>query len=250
MVKKNSNTEHNVVDAKAKEYHLAIEKYHAIAWYSRVEIFSSVVVVSLQVATLIKLFENYTGTNVIAMIATIIFAYIIADFISGIAHMIGDSNTHYTSIIGPFIAVFHLHHSRLIYKNKHPIKIYFYESGQKFWMILYLSALLIMQSYGAINFCSALFLVAIGILSSVAELSHFWCHNKAQCNIIVQYLQKYRILLSMKHHGFHHRNDNTHYAFLNGMTDPLVNLIAYHFCKGYKNHADLHLTIHGDSQNN
>lgn len=250
MMKTKSNTEHNTVDTKAKEYAVAIEKYYGIAWYGRVEVFSSVIVVSLQIVTLIKLFENYTATSIIAIIATAIFAYIITDFISGIAHMIGDSNTHYTSIIGPFIAVFHLHHSKLIYKNKHPIKIYFYESGQKFWMILYLSALLIMQSYANVAFCLDLFLVAIGIFSSFAELSHFWCHNKTQCNIIIQSLQKYRILLSMQHHGFHHRNDNTHYAFLNGMTDPLVNLIANHFCKGYKNHADLHLTAPADTQNN
>jgi len=243
-MKKNLNDDNSNGYIKANEFKVAIEKYNSIVWYSRVEVAASVIIVFLQIASLIKLFQHYTAASVIAIIVTVVIGYIVTDFISGIAHMIGDNNTHYTSIIGPFVAAFHLHHARLTYKNNHPIKIYFYESGQKFWLVFYLLILFTIQNTVNLNFCLDLFLVIIGVLSSVAELSHFWCHNRTQCNIIIRTLQKYRILLSMQHHRFHHCNDNTHYAFLNGMTDSVVNLIANHLYMGYKKHADKHVAVY------
>jgi hypothetical protein len=40
------------------------------------------------------------------------------------------------------------------------------------------------------------------------------------------------------------RLDNTNYAFLNGITDPLVNLIAQKISNGYKNSTDLHFALY------
>jgi hypothetical protein len=34
--------------------------------------------------------------------------------------------------------------------------------------------------------------------------------------------------------------DNVSYAFLNGLTDPLINHIASRFYRGYKQNTDLH----------
>lgn len=226
---------------KITEYKVAIEKYNTSPWYRRVEILSSLIVISLQILTLILLFHQYVESNLIALVMTIVISYIATDFINGLVHMIMDNNTHYTSIIGPFIAAFHLHHSKLIYQTNNSAMLYFNESGRKFWLVFYLAILFLIQCCVHMNFYLALFLVGIGLFSCFAELSHFWCHNGRDNNSVIQLLQRYKILLSMDHHKFHHNKDNTHYAFLNGMTDCALNLIAHYFYQGYKNRADKHI---------
>lgn len=240
-MKKSQQDDNNNLDIKTKEYKVALEKYNTVFWYTRTETVASVIVITLQIATLITLFPQYNASNIMAIIMTIVIAYVATDFINGLAHMIADNTTNYTSFVGPFFAAFKLHHSKLYYQSKHPIKIYFYESGHKLWLVFYLLIIFIVQHCVNLNFCLNLFLVIIGTLSSVAELSHFWCHNSQNGNAIIRALQKYRLLLSMKHHRIHHCSDNINYAFLNGLTDPLLNIIARIFYQGYKNRSDLHI---------
>ena len=61
---------------------------------------------------------------------------------------------------------------------------------------------------------------------------------------MIAWLQSKRILLYKPYHLQHHRDDNIQYAFLNGMTDSLLNIIARYCFKGYKNHADLHVSLY------
>jgi sterol desaturase/sphingolipid hydroxylase (fatty acid hydroxylase superfamily) len=82
------------------------------------------------------------------------------------------------------------------------------------------------------------FLVYVGFLSSVAEVSHYLCHtSNSQLTLI---FSKCGLLLSKKHHARHHLEDNVNYAFLNGWSDQLLNLIAKQFYPGYKNTTDRH----------
>lgn len=226
------------MDIKTQEYKIAIEKYNHIAWYTRIEFITAMIIIALQIASTIKLIQNYQTSSVVFTAITLLIAYMTTDFINGVVHMLMDNNTNYQSIFGPFIAAFHMHHSKLIYKNNHILKIYFYETGHKLWLVFYLLIISILQWFVHLNSHLDLLLVAIGIFSSFAELSHYWCHHQSQCNWIIRALQKYRILLSMQHHKFHHNKDNTHYAFLNGMSDYFLNIIATLFCKGYKNRSD------------
>jgi len=237
-----NNSSH--LQLKIKEYKTAIEKYNNIAWYRGIEVLASMIVITLQSATIMNLFYHHKTTGIIAIILTVFIAYVVTDFISGLVHMIMDNNTNYSSIVGPFVATFHLHHHKLTYQNKHPIKIYFYESGHKFWLVIYLLLLFIIQCFINLSFCLNLCLITISLMSSLSELSHFWCHNSPQAKGVIGLLQKYRILLSMNHHKFHHRDDNTHYAFLNGMTDPVLNVLANYLFKGYKNHTDKHVAAY------
>jgi hypothetical protein len=46
--------------------------------------------------------------------------------------------------------------------------------------------------------------------------------------------------MSKRHHARHHLADNVDYAFLNGLTDPLLNVIAKKLYPGYKDTTDLH----------
>lgn len=219
---------------------MAMQRYNHTKIYTCLERMNSILVLFLQATTLFNLIHQYDGTNFILLLVSFILAYILTDFINGLVHMYMDNNTHYTSIIGPFISSFHLHHSRLRYHYRSALKVYVYESGTKFWLLAYLTGLGVAQISLLMAFPLNLCLVSIGILSSMAEVSHYWCHNTTRKNKIINKLQKYRILLSKQHHAAHHRKDNTHYAFLNGMTDPLLNKISHYYYVGYKNHADRH----------
>ncbi|MCA0403198.1 MAG: fatty acid desaturase family protein [Proteobacteria bacterium] len=228
------------IEHKAKEFKLAIEKYQKLSLYMNFEWLIAIIIISLQGFTLVNLIQSYQHPGLFVLIFCFIIAYLATDFFNGLIHMMMDNNTQYTSVVGPFIAAFHLHHSKLKYTEKHPLIIYFNESGHKIWLAFYLVFLCLIQLKLHLNTELNLILTLFGILSSWAELSHFWCHNSSNSKIII-FLQKYYVLLSMKHHRLHHCQDNINYAFLNGLSDPLLNLIARFYYKGYKNNSDKHV---------
>ena len=135
----------NHLDVKVNEYKIAIEKYQNVPLYARVEIFIAVMVVILQIATFTQLIHQYDTTSIIAILITLFVAYVATDFINGFVHMIVDNSINYKSVVGPYVAAFKLHHTRLTYQNKHLIKIYFYESGHKIWLFFYLGLLYFSQ---------------------------------------------------------------------------------------------------------
>lgn len=226
--------------------------YHNNIFYNKFFIVSSTAVVGMQIISAFNLWKSFYPNgyfiDYLFIAVTLFSAYIITDFINGLVHMYMDNNTNYTSIFGPFIAAFHLHHRNKKYKTRHPFLVYFIESGPKFWLILYLGATLFLQYELNLPLVINIFLVSIGILSSFSEVSHYWCHNTNKKNFIIHKLQKMRLLLKKEHHFLHHRYDNINYAFLNGLTDPLLNIIAQKLYKGYKKNADLHALNYDDSQ--
>ncbi len=233
-----------MLEKKIYEFNIAIEKYHNNIFYNKLGYVISIVVIFLQLVALIQLgkqMESQVSVDKILYLVLFIFSYVLTDFINGLIHMYMDNNTNYTGLAGPLIAAFHMHHKQPRYRDRHAVLVYIYESGAKVWLPFFLGMTIILQ-YGVnlplgIHFC----LVSIGILSSVAEVSHYWCHNSRKDNKIISFLQKYRILLPKKHHMQHHLKDNKNYAFLNGLTDPLINFIAAKLFNGYKEHADKHV---------
>lgn len=228
-------------EIKVKEFSRAIEKYNTISFYMRFESLLAMLVILLQALSLVSLIHTYSFQGVSVFVLSIAMAYLATDFFNGLVHMMVDNNTHYTSIVGPFIAAFHLHHLKLRYTEKNPFKIYFTESGHKFWLVMYLIVLTGLQKSSFLEPNLNLMLVVFGILSSVAELSHFWCHNPPKNNAIITFLQKNHLLLSLEHHRLHHIHDNRNYAFLSGISNPLLNVIARNHFKGYKNNSDRHV---------
>ncbi|MFJ1269190.1 fatty acid desaturase CarF family protein [Legionella lytica] len=227
-------------DNKVNEFMHAIQKYLSHWRYKSFERLVSFLVISLQAMTLFNLIDTYESTSCFYLILVLIVAYIATDFINGLVHMYMDNNTYYNSAAGPYIAAFHLHHAKFFYTVRHPLRVYFDESGTKFWLLTYLLVLVGVQFSVHLSVFLNTGLVAFGIFSSIAELSHYWCHNATKKNRLILWLQNHHILLSKEHHKAHHCSDNTHYAFLNGVTDPLINLIARCYYQGYKNHADQH----------
>lgn len=233
---------------KIKEFQVAMDRYNRVPFYTHISRMISLAVMCLQLISIMNLIHLWQVATPLSLIFAFLCAYITTDFINGFAHLYMDNNTNYNSRFGPFIAAFHLHHVKPKYATKHPLEIYFYESGTKFWLVAYLILLILIQSLFTLPFTLLFGLTCIGTLSSFAELSHYWCHNAKDSHTMIRFFQKYGLLLSREHHLPHHRDDNTHYAFLNGVSNPLLNKIAGYFYRGYKQHTDKHAEAYAGTQ--
>lgn len=239
---------------KINQFKLAMDKYHSNIIYNKMGIFVATTVIILQSLVFYNIIYSYFNTSIInnyIIIFVFITSYLLTDFINGFIHLYMDNNSNYTSLFGPLIAAFHLHHRNQIYKKRPLYKVYFYESGAKLWLPIYLTIVIYIQTYENMSFYMNFSLASIGILSSIAEVSHYCCHNSTKDNYILFFLQKYKIFLSKKHHSHHHTQDNKNYAFLNGSTDFMLNIIARLFFGGYKKRTDLHVKAYiGKDTNN
>jgi uncharacterized membrane protein YecN with MAPEG domain len=234
-----------MLEKKIEEFKVAIEKYHHHGVYQWVGRVASVFVIVLQLTTAYCFFQNHDGcadpVHYFFLIPVFFVAYVITDFINGLIHMYMDNNTDYDSYVGPFVAAFHMHHKNPDYKNKNAIRVYFDESGAKLWLPFYLIVVVFVELKFNVLIYFNFLCLCFGILSSFAEVSHYWCHNATNKNRVIGFFQKWGVLLSKKHHTHHHVSDNVNYAFLNGVTDPLINKIAGYLYQGYKNNADQHV---------
>lgn len=175
-------------------------------------------------------------------IFAVVVAFVLADLVSGLVHLYMDHNDHYASIVGPFIAAFHLHHDTPRYTDRSLIHVYVDESGSKQWLVVFLlvlSFLFIFTATSPVLLCIGAY---FAFFSSISEVSHYLCHNSRAKP--VRLLQRLWILLPKKHHMQHHRIDNVNYAFLNGMSDPLINWIARNFFRGYRSGTELHTALY------
>ncbi len=225
------------LEIKQDQFIDAMSRYHATPNYERFNLTISITNVSLQAYLLAHLpFSSLSlGWHLIAFFCS----FVIADFINGLVHLYMDNNDNYESLAGPLIAAFHLHHVKLRYTENPVLKVYFNESGYKIWLVPYLLVTAALLQTNILSGMTLSILIYVGVLSSISEVSHFLCHNSK--SPFVRQLQNMRILLSPKHHARHHTEDNVNYAFLNGMTDPAINLLAKVFYKGYKEGTDLHI---------
>ena len=220
---------------KQKEFNQAMKAYHEHRYYQHIYKLVSFLNISLQLLLLIRIFS--LDITWYGFFVAFLIAYFLTDFINGLVHMYMDNNDNYSSKWGAFIASFHLHHQTQTYNNNNLFFIYFNESGAKFWLVPYLLFVVVFSTF-AVAPMLLLVLILIGVLSSVAEVSHYLCHNGNSKFIF--FLQKYRILLPMSHHRHHHEKENEGYAFLNGTSDFIIDIIAKKLYKGYKDGTDKH----------
>ncbi|MEI6213219.1 MAG: fatty acid desaturase CarF family protein [Desulfuromonadales bacterium] len=222
--------------SKQEQFNRAMKLYTSTANYALFGHLISTANICLQLYLLYRVWPLSIGP--FWQLAALVTAYLLTDVINGLVHMYMDNNDRYESIDGPLIANFHLHHKTPLYKQRNLLLVYFIESGSKVWLVGYLLLVVALQAalevHAAVLYC----LVYIGILSSVAEVSHYLCHSST--SPIAAFLAKIGLLLSKRHHAQHHLQDNNGYAFLNGFTDPLLDQIAATCCKGYKQQTDLH----------
>lgn len=221
---------------KQQQFNAAMVLYNSRKGYALLEMTVSIAIVSLQTWLIWRLWPLSIGID--GQLAAIITAWVLADFINGLVHLYMDSNDCYTSLSGPLIANFHLHHKTPLYKKKSLPVVYFVESGSKIWLVPCLAAVALLTERDGVSPLLLHILAYTGVLSSVAEVSHYLCHTSTAPLATV--LGNCGILLGKRHHGAHHLRDNIGYAFLNGISDPLINFIAARCSPGYKQHTDLH----------
>jgi hypothetical protein len=221
---------------KQQQFNAAMEKYESNKRYAAIRILVSVINVSFQPVLLFMVFQHQIG--IASHLLACLCAYVLADLVNGVVHMLMDNDDKYTGFSGPFIAAFHLHHRTPVYKKRNVFLVYFLESGSKVWLAIYFLALAVAMGVMNINPLISYILVYFGIFSCVAEVSHYYAHTPN--TPVPAFLARTGLLLSKRYHVKHHMLDNCRYAFLNGMTDPLLNLIAKKFFNGYKMTTDLH----------
>jgi len=220
-----------------------MERYEKIPAYQAIGKMVSLANVLLQVYLLSLVLPVSIGLPL--QLAAFISAYVLTDFLNGLVHMYMDNNDSYDSIAGPLIAAFHLHHRTPVYKKNPLAIVYFNESGAKNWLVGYLLLAVVLIKTASVHPLTAYILVYVGILSSVAEVSHYCCHTVD--GQVTNLLRKAGLFLSKRHHARHHLMDNMDYAFLNGLTDPLLNVIARTAYRGYKKTTDLHYAAYTGS---
>jgi hypothetical protein len=231
------------LEVKQKLFNAAMDRYEKTGIYKAIYKTVSVLNVSLQFYLLYLVLPLSIGWPL--QILSFVAAYLATDFINGLVHMFMDSNDDYGSPAGPLIAAFHLHHKTPLYKKNSILLVYFNESGAKNWLVGYLLLAAILIRTASIHPVLSYSMVYVGILSSVAEVSHYCCH--VTDSGIARYLRYAGLFLSKEHHGQHHIADNVNYAFLNGLTDPLLNVIARKYSHGYKNTTDRHYAAYTGS---
>lgn len=221
---------------KQEQFNRAMELYSSKARYMVFGHLVSTANITLQLYLLYRVWPLSIGP--VWQLVALAAAYLLTDFINGLVHMYMDNNGRYESLDGPLIANFHLHHKTPVYTKRNLLLVYFLETGSKVWLVGYLLLVVALEVLFEINSTVLYTLVYIGILSSVAEVSHYLCHSST--SPVAMFLAKIGLLLSKRHHAPHHLRDNNGYAFLNGFTDPLLDRIARACCRGYKQHTDLH----------
>ena len=221
---------------KQQQFNRAMELYTSKAGYKLFGHLISTANIALQLYLLYLVWPLSIGP--VWQLLALVAAYLLTDFINGLVHMYMDNNDRYQSIDGPLIANFHLHHKTPMYKKRNLLVVYYLETGSKVWLVGYLLLVVALASLLELNSTVLYTLVYIGILSSVAEVSHYLCHSSL--SPVALFLARSGLLLTKRHHAPHHLRDNNGYAFLNGFTDPLLDLIATACCTGYKQHTDLH----------
>lgn len=224
------------IEQKQQEFNHAMNLYQNNSLYKNINMAVSIINICLQIVLLIMAFQ--TTISIKAHIAAIIISFIFADLINGFVHLVMDNNANYTSFAGPFVASFHLHHRTPAYKKRNIFIVYFNEAGSKIWLAVYFITLFIWVLLFAINPFLFYTMVYFGIFSCIAEISHYCCHIPDPP--VPKFIIKAKIFMSKRYHAKHHLKDNYRYAFLNGMTNSLLDIIAKLFFKGYKNHTDLH----------
>jgi sterol desaturase/sphingolipid hydroxylase (fatty acid hydroxylase superfamily) len=224
------------LEEKQDQFNAAMDRYERLLSYKAIYKAVSFLNVSLQLYLLYLVLPRTIGWP--SQIIVLLCAYLAADFLNGLVHLYMDANDSYASLAGPLIAAFHLHHRTPVYRKSNILLVYFNESGAKNWLVGYLLLTVLLVRSGTVPPALAWGMVYFGILSSVAEVSHYCCH--VTDSRAVRVLRALRLFLTKQHHGRHHIADNVNYAFLNGLTDPVLNGIARWLSKGYKTTTDRH----------
>jgi hypothetical protein len=162
-------------------------------------------------------------------LSSFLFSYLLADFISGFVHFIGDTfGTETTPIFGKsFIQPFREHHVDPKAMTKHD----FVETNGNNCIVSLPAMLLVylfvnpeIDSLEYFLFSSFSFLMGFIFITNQI---HKWAHLDSLPNWI-RFLQNYRLILSPSHHSIHHASPyDKYFCITTGWLNPLLTQIRF-----------------------
>jgi len=169
--------------------------------------------------------------SIAAGIVSAILGYLLADFMSGLVHFLGDSfGTVRTPIFGPtFIFPFREHHVDPEDITRHG---FIETNGHNCLVSLpVMIAMHFLLFSTAIASAAASFVYAIGFFLILGVFAtnqfHKWAHT-ARPPALIAFLQKYRLILSPKHHKVHHTAPfERYYCITTGWLNMLLEKTAF-----------------------
>lgn len=179
---------------------------------------------------LVDLFVHGNLSAVTLAIAALL-GYLLADFLSGFVHFLGDSfGTETTPILGAaFIFPFRKHHRDPEDITKHG---FIETNGHNCLVSLPMMMALVYAGMGlaehsavaAFFFAIAYFLI-VGVF--MTNQFHKWAHMKKR-PAFISWLQKYRLILSPTHHKIHHTAPfNRYYCITTGWLNLLLDKLKF-----------------------
>jgi len=224
------------LEERRREARQALARYQHDPFYVRLGLAVSWAVVAGQGLLVALTLRDTLGWGLAAL--ALALSWLAADLLGGVVHLLMDHRDTYTGRLGPLTAAFHQHHQKLRYEEKPLPLVYFHESGFKLWLPPFLALGVLLELAGALDPFALRVWAWTGVLSSVAEVSHYLVHGRRRR--WAEALATAGLLLSRRRHARHHREDNVGYAFLNGWSDPLLDRVARCGFPGYKAGTDLH----------
>lgn len=172
-----------------------------------------------------------SATMVALLVLSPVVGYLLADFMSGFVHFLGDTvGDENTPIVGKaFIYAFREHHHDQKAITRHD---FFYTNGNNclvslpIMLLMYHIVPLVLLTNPLIAFLfSSLFFLVIGIFFT--NQIHKWSHQDRP-NRIARFLQRHGLILTPARHKLHHTAPhNSHYCITTGWLNPMLE--RFHF---------------------
>lgn len=164
----------------------------------------------------------------------VIFLFLLADLVTGMFHFFVDQ---YGVMNGKVMTN---SINLLLYHHKFPQKML----SQSYWEITgHVYKISIIVFVGSLYFGFYWELLLFLLFCSNSNMIHKWSHQKySDLSPIVQYLQKYKIIQSKKHHNKHHNGYfNSNYCIMTNFLNPILHYIFFwkviiHFLKLFRIH--------------
>jgi hypothetical protein len=99
---------HTPLQAKMAEFDAAYRLYVSRPLYPRLLGLNATLIVALQAASLGLMTQ--LAVPPWGWVLVFALAYLLTDLLNGLIHLYMDNNDNYRSVIGPFVAAFHVHH--------------------------------------------------------------------------------------------------------------------------------------------
>jgi hypothetical protein len=155
---------------------------------------------------------------------------VLSDFVTGLAHWVGDTYfSEDTPIIGPgFVKPFRLHHSDPLDICTHNLVTTLGNSCIIAAPALLLCLYQLRSGPVSARLAFAVLLVTILAIATVATNQfHKWAHEEAPSRL-ARWLQRNRLVLEPAHHNIHHATPfDMHYCITNGWLNPFLNRIKF-----------------------